>query len=239
MVAEVGLLESCIREDLEANAPRRMAVLRPLKLTILNMAPGQSFEVELPGHAERQDLGTRRLRFGRDIWIDRDDFREDPPKKWFRLAPGAEVRLRGAAIVRCQEVIKGADGEVTELRCTWDEGSRGGDAADGRKIKGTIHWVGAAEAMDAQVRLYDQLFLADDPMDVPEGQDWRLGISKDSLEVVNAKLEPSLAGAGPGERFQFERTGYFAVDPDSKPGSPVFNRIVGLKDSWAKIEAKG
>jgi glutaminyl-tRNA synthetase len=147
--------------------------------------------------------------------------------------------LRGAAIVRCQEVIKGADGNVIELRCTRDEGSKGGDAADGRKIKGTIHWVGAAEAMDAQVRLYDQLFLADDPMDAPEGQDWRQGINKESLEVVDAKLEPSLAGAGAGERFQFERTGYFAVDPDSRPDSLVFNRIVGLRDSWAKIEAKG
>jgi glutaminyl-tRNA synthetase len=237
MVAEVGLLESCIREDLEANAPRRMAVLRPLKLTILNMAPDQSFEVVLPSHTEKPEMGTRKLRFGREIWIDRDDFREDPPKKWFRLAPGAEVRLRGAAIVRCQEVVKDANGDIVELRCTWDEASKGGDAADGRKIKGTIHWVGADEAIDAEVRLYEQLFLADDPMDVPEGQDWRQGINKESLEIVKAKLEPTLVDAAPGERFQFERTGYFAVDPDSKPKSPVFNRIVGLKDSWAKIEA--
>jgi len=238
MVAEIGLLESCVREDLEQCAPRRMAVLRPLKLTITNMAPGQSFEVELPDFNEKPESGTRKLRFTRELWIEQDDFREDPPKKWFRLAPGAEVRLRGAAIVHCQEAVKDSQGNITELKCVWDENSKGGNAADGRKIKGTIHWVSADEAIEAELRLYNQLFLAEDPMDIPEGQDWRQGINNQSLETLRAKLEPSLANVRPGERFQFERTGYFAVDSDSTHDLPVFNRTVGLKDSWAKIEAK-
>ncbi len=157
-----------------------------------------------------------------------DDFREEAPKKWFRLAPGAEVRLRGAALVTCQEIIKDASGTVVELRCTWDPASKGGNAPDGRKVKGTIHWVSARHALDAEVRIYEQLFLADDPMDVPEGQDWHQGINPASLEIVTAKVEPGLAEAKPGERFQFERTGYFAVDLDSKPGALVFNRTVGL-----------
>ncbi len=237
MVADVGLLEHCIREDLEARAPRRMAVLRPLKLVITNLA--DAFEVELPNHPEKPELGMRKVPFTRELWIDQDDFREDMPKKWFRLAPGAEVRLRGAALVTCSEVLKDASGQVTELRCTWDPASKGGNAPDGRKVKGTIHWVSATRALDAQIRLYDHLFLAEDPMDAPEGQDWHQGVNPGSLEVLQAKLEPSLAGAGPGDRFQFERTGYFTVDPDSRPGALVFNRTVGLKDSWSKIEAKG
>jgi glutaminyl-tRNA synthetase len=239
MVADVGLLEHCIREDLEARAPRRMAVLRPLKLVITNLADADAFEVVLPNHPEHPELGARALPFTRELWIDQDDFREDTPKKWFRLAPGAEVRLRGAALVTCTEVIKDADGQVVELRGTWDPASKGGNAPDGRKVKGTLHWVSATHALDAEIRLYDHLFLADDPMDVPEGQDWHQGVNPGSLEVVKAKLEPSLAGAKPGERFQFERTGYFAVDPDSAPGALVFNRTVSLKDSWGKIEAKG
>jgi glutaminyl-tRNA synthetase len=238
MVAEIGLLESCVREDLEAIAPRRMAVLRPLKLTITNMSPEQYFEVELPDVNEKPESGTRKLRFTKELWIEQDDFREAPPKKWFRLAPDAEVRLRGAAIVRCREVVKDPHGGIAELRCVWDENSKGGNAADGRKIKGTIQWVSAEEAIEAELRLYNHLFLAEDPMDMPEGQDWRQGINNQSLEILKAKLEPSLANARHGERFQFERTGYFAVDSDSTPGLPVFNRIVGLKDTWAKIEAK-
>jgi glutaminyl-tRNA synthetase len=238
MVAEVSLLESCVREDLEANAPRRMAVLRPLKLTITNMAPEQFFDVELPHFNEKPELGMRKLRFTKELWIEQDDFRESPPKKWFRLAPGAEVRLRGAAIVRCHEVVKDTQGNITELKCVLDENSKGGNAADGRKIKGTIHWVSAEEAIEAELRLYEQLFLAEDPMDIPEGQDWRQGINNRSLETIRVKLEPSLASAQHGQRFQFERTGYFAVDSDSTPETLVFNRIVGLKDSWAKIEAK-
>ena len=239
MVADSGLLEHCIREDLEASAPRRMAVLRPLKLVITNLAEGEGFEVDLPNHAERPELGVRTVPFARELWIDQDDFREEAPKKWFRLAPGAEVRLRGAALVTCQEVVKDASGQVLELRCTWDPASKGGNAPDGRKVRGTIHWVSAAHALNAEVRLYDHLFLADDPMDVPEGQDWHQGVNAGSLEVVRAKLEPSLGSARAGDRFQFERTGYFAVDPDTTPGAPVFNRTVGLKDSWSKIEAKG
>ena len=239
MVADVELLEHCIRQDLEARAPRAMAVLRPLKLVITNMSEAETFEVELPRHPEHPELGTRRIPFSHELWIDQDDFREEAPKKWFRLAPGAEVRLRGAALVRCEEIVKDSTGAVVELRCTWDPASKGGNAPDGRKVKGTIHWVSARHALDAEVRLYEQLFLADDPMDVPESQDWHQGINPQSLEILRAKLEPSLASAQPGERFQFERTGYFAVDLDSKPGALVFNRTVGLKDSWSKIEAKG
>jgi glutaminyl-tRNA synthetase len=237
MAAEVGLLESCVREDLEASAPRRMAVLRPLKLTITNMTPDQSFEIEMPHNAEKPELGARSLRFTPELWIDEDDFKEDPPKKWFRLAPGAEVRLRGAAIVRCQNVVKDASGNVMELLCVWDENSKGGNAADGRKIKGAIHWVSATDAIDAEIRLYDHLFLAEDPMNTPEGQDWRQGVNSQSLIKVKAKLEPTLFDVKPGQRFQFERTGYFVADIDSTPELPVFNRIIGLKDGWAKIEA--
>ncbi len=238
MVADAGLLEHCIREDLEARAPRRMAVLRPLKLVITNMAEADAFEVELPNHGEKPELGSRRVPFSRELWIDREDFQEEPPKKWFRLAPGAEVRLRGAALVTCREVIKDGSGTVVELRCSWDPAAKGGSPADGRKVKGTIHWVSAGHALDAEVRLYDQLFLADDPMAVAEGQDWHQGVNPASLEVVRAKLEPGLATAQPGERFQFERTGYFCVDLDSRPGALVFNRTVGLKDSWSRIAAK-
>ena len=239
MVADVGLLEHCIREDLEARAPRRMAVLRPLKVVITNLDEADAFEVELPNHGEKPELGSRKVPFSRELWIDQDDFREEPPKKWFRLAPGAEVRLRGAALVTCREVVKNAAGAVIELRCTWDPASRGGNAPDGRKVKGTVHWVSATHALDAEVRLYDHLFLQDDPMDVSEGQDWHQGVNPGSLEVAAAKVEPGLAAARPGDKFQFERTGYFAADPDSRPGRLVFNRTVGLKDSWSKIEAKG
>lgn len=237
MVAEMGYLESCIREHMETHAPRRMAVLRPLKLTITNMSHEQSFSAELPHHAEMPELGMRTIKFTPELWVEQDDFREDPPKKWFRLAPGAEVRLRGAAIIRCNEVVKDVEGKVIELKCTRDESANRGNPADGRKIKGTIHWVSANEAIDAEVRLYEQLFLAKDPMDTPQGEDWRQGINASSLEVINAKVEPTLTDCRPGQHFQFERMGYFAVDSDSAPKSLVFNRIVSLKDGWAKIEA--
>jgi len=239
MVADVGLLEHCIREDLEAQAPRAMAVLRPLKLVITNLPEGEVHSLDLPFHPEKPEMGSRPVPFSREIWIDREDFREEAPKKWFRLAPGAEVRLRGAALVRCEEILKDAQGNVTELRCTWDPASLGGNAPDGRKVKGTIHWVSARHAVDAEVRLYEQLFTQENPMDVPAGQDWHEFIHPGSLEIVTGKLEPSLAAAQLGSRFQFERTGYFAVDLDSRPGALVFNRTLGLKDSWAKIEAKG
>ena len=173
------------------------------------------------------------------LWIEQDDFREEAPKKWFRLAPGAEVRLKGACLVRCNEVVKDAGGQVVELRCTWDPQSLGGDAPDGRKVKGTLHWLSATHALQAEVRLYDRLFTAEDPMDVPEGKDWRDVLNPHSMETLaEARVEPALAGAAPGNRLQFERLGYFCVDLDSKPEALVFNRTVSLKDSWAKIEAK-
>jgi glutaminyl-tRNA synthetase len=240
MVADVGLLEHCIREDLEQRAPRALAVLRPLKLVITNMAEGETHWLELPNHGDKPEMGTRKVALTRELWIEQDDFREEAPKKWFRLAPGAEVRLKGACLVRCQEVLRDASGQVTELHCTWDPQSLGGDAPDGRKVKGTLHWLSAAHAVKAEVRLYDRLFTLEDPMDVPEGKDWRDVLNPHSMDVLtDARLEPALAEATPGSRFQFERLGYFCVDLDAKPGAPVFNRTVSLKDSWAKIEAKG
>ncbi|HJW08644.1 MAG TPA: glutamine--tRNA ligase/YqeY domain fusion protein [Holophagaceae bacterium] len=238
-LSDVGLLEFAIRQDLEQGAPRRMAVLRPLKVVITNMAEGERHELTLANHPDAA-FGTRKVTLGRELWIEREDFEEIPPKKWFRLAPGAEVRLKGACFLRCEEVIKDTNGQIIELRCSWDPSTLGGDAPDGRKVKGTLHWVDAATAVRAEVRLYDRLFTAEDPMDVAEGGDWRGTLNPHSLEVLSdARLEPALGEAKPGDRFQFERLGYFCADPDSKPGAPVFNRTVGLKDSWAKIEAKG
>jgi glutaminyl-tRNA synthetase len=238
MVADVGLLEHCVREDLGAKARRAMAVLRPLKLVIENLPEGEVHWLDVANHPEDAELGRRLVPFSREVYIERDDFQEVPPKKWFRLAPGAEVRLKNACLVRCARVVKDAAGEVVELRCTWDPASLGGDAPDGRKVKGTLHWVSADHAVPAEVRLYDRLFNALDPMDAPEGGDWRNGLNPGSCEVLaGARLEPSLGAAKPGDRFQFERIGYFVADPDSGPGAPVFNRTVGLKDSWAKTQA--
>jgi glutaminyl-tRNA synthetase len=235
MVADVGLLEHCVREDLAAKARRAMAVLRPLKVVIENLAEGEVHWLDVANHPEDAALGRRKVPFSRELYIEREDFQEVPPKKWFRLAPGAEVRLKNACLVRCTQVIKDAAGEVVELRCSWDPASLGGDAPDGRKVKGTLHWVSAAHAVKAEVRLYDRLFTAKDPMDVPEGSDWRAGINPDSCEVLaGAWLEPALGAAKPLEHFQFERLGYFVMDQDSRPGAPVCNRTVGLKDSWAK-----
>ncbi|HTL98653.1 MAG TPA: glutamine--tRNA ligase/YqeY domain fusion protein [Holophagaceae bacterium] len=237
-LSEVALLEGAIREDLEKTAMRRMAVLRPLKVVITNMAEGESHELTLANHPD-EGFGARKVTLTRELFIEREDFEEAPPKKWFRLAPGAEVRLKGACLIRCEEVVKDADGQVVELRCAWDPASLGGDAPDGRKVKGTLHWVSAAHAVKAEVRIYDRLFTAEDPMDVPEGGDWRGTLNPASLEVLmEARLEPGLADAKPGDRFQFERLGYFCADPDARPGAPVFNRTVSLKDSWAKVEAK-
>ncbi len=239
-VMDVGLLEFAIREDLEKKAPRAMAVLRPLKLVIENLPEGEIHWLTLPNHPDDPAFGTRQVPFSREVLIERDDFREEAPKKWFRLAPGAEVRLKGACLVRCTDVVKNAAGEVVELRCSWDPASLGGNAPDGRKVKGTLHWVSAAHAVPAEVRLYDRLFTAEDPMDVPEGGDWRDTLNPESLEILaGARVEPALAGAAPGARIQFERLGYFCADPDGRAGAPVFNRTVGLKDSWTKIEAKG
>jgi glutaminyl-tRNA synthetase len=234
---EVSLLEHCLREHLNATAPRALAVLRPLRLVIENYPEGESEELDCPINPQDPSAGTRKVPFSREILVERDDFREDPPKKWFRLAPGREVRLRYACLVTVKDVIKDADGNVTELRCTWDPDSRGGDAPDGRKVRGTIHWVSAPHAIDAEVRLYDRLFGVENPM---EAEDFRSTINPDSLEVLTGcKLEPSLSGAAPLDRWQFERLGYFCVDSrDSSPDHLVFNRTVGLRDSWAKIEKK-
>ena len=237
-LTDMGLLEFAIREDLEKSALRRMAVLRPLKVVITNMSEGEVHELAVANHPDAIH-GKRSLSLSRDVFIERDDFEEIPPKKWFRLAPGAEVRLKGACLIRCEEVIKDSSGTVIELRCTWDPASLGGDAPDGRKVKGTLHWVSATHAINSEVRLYDRLFTAENPMDVAEGGDWRDTLNPHSLESLpHAKLEASLADAKPGDRFQFERLGYFCADTDTRPGALVFNRTVALKDSWAKAEEK-
>ena len=237
---DVALLEHCVREDLNRRAPRAMAVLKPLKVVLENYPEGQVELMEVVNNPEDPSAGTRQVPFSRELYIEHDDFRLDPPKKFFRLAPGREVRLRNAYLITCREAIADpATGEVVELRCTYDPATRGGDAPDGRKVKATLHWVSAAHAVDGEVRLYDRLFSVPDP-GAAEGTDWLSTLKPDSLQVLEGcKLEPSLAAAPSGTRFQFERLGYFVVDPDSTPARPVFNRTVTLKDSWAKIEAKG
>jgi glutaminyl-tRNA synthetase len=239
-VVEHALLEHCVREELNRTAPRRMAVLRPLKVVLVDWPEGEVQQLDAVNNPEDASAGTRQVPFGRELWIERDDFLEEPPKKFFRLAPDREVRLRWGYIVRCVEVVKDAAGEVVELRCTHDPATRGGGTPDGRKVKGTIHWVSAAHAVEAEVRLYDHLFESADPNDLPEGVDWIRTVNARSLEVVAAaQLEPSLAGAAPGERFQFERVGYFAADlVEHAAGRPVFNRTVTLKDSWARLQQK-
>jgi glutaminyl-tRNA synthetase len=238
-IVDVGLLEHALREDLNATSPRAMAVLRPLKLVIDNFPEEGEVELEAPYSADDPSFGSRRLHLTRELFIEQDDFMEEPMKKWFRLAPGKEVRLRYGALVTCHDVIKDAAGNVVELRCTWDPGSKGGNAPDGRKVRGTIHWVSAKHAVEAEVRLYDRLFNEENPLDEAHEGDFTKRINPASLELVHdAKLEPSLAARGPGERVQFERLGYFVVDPDSKPGRPVFNRTIQLKDSWAKLAGK-
>ena len=239
-IVDIGLLEHCVRDDLNRRAPRVMGVLNPLRVVIDNYPEGQVEEMEAINNPEDPGAGTRKVPFSKVVYIEKDDFREDPPKKFFRLAPGREVRLRYAYFITCNEVVKDASGEVVELHCTYDPATRGGDAPDGRKPKATLHWVSTAHAIDAEVRLYDRLFCKEDPEDVEEGQDWKSNLNADSLQVLTgAKLEPGLAGAAPGSIFQFERQGYFCADTlNSKPGAPVFNRTVSLKDTWAKIESK-
>jgi glutaminyl-tRNA synthetase len=233
-------LENAVREDLNKRAPRVMGVLRPLKLVIDNYPEGTSEELDAVNNPEDASAGTRKVPFGRELYIEQDDFRETPPPKYFRLAPGQEVRLRYAYFVKCTNVVKDASGNVTEVHCTYDPATRGGDSPDGRKVKGTIHWVSAPHALGAEVRLYDHLARVPDPEDVPDGQDWKTNLNPNSLEVVpSAKIEPSLRGAPAGTRYQFERLGYFAVDPDSTPQKLVFNRTVTLKDTWAKLEKAG
>ena len=239
-MVDVALLEHCIREDLNRRANRVMAVLRPLRLVIENYPEGQVEELDAVNNPEDPAAGTRKLPFSRVLYIEAEDFREDPPKKYFRLSPGAEVRLRYGYFVRCTGVTKDPSGQVTEVRCTYDPATRGGDAPDGRRVKGTIHWVSAQHAIPAEVRLYDHLFAKANPSDDKDGLDWKAHLNPASLErVPDAKVEPGLAGAKPGTRYQFERVGYFTVDPDSRKGGLVFNRTVGLRDTWAKIEKSG
>ena len=237
-VVDIALLEHCLRDDLNKRAPRVMAVLRPLRLVIDNYPEDQVEWFDAINNPEDPSMGTRKVPFSRVLYVEREDFREDPPKKWFRLAPGREVRLKHAYLVTCTRVVKDErTGEVVELHCTYDPATRGGDAPDGRKVRGALHWVSAAHALDAEVRLYDRLFTKADPEDVPEGQDFTANLNPNSLEVLTGcKVEPSLAEAKPGDRYQFLRLGYFCVDPDSTDGHLVFNRTVPLRDTWAKIE---
>jgi len=238
-ITDFAMLEHFVREDLNRRAPRVMAVLRPLKLVIDNYPEGQSEDCEAVNNPEDPAAGTRKVPFSRVLYIEQDDFREVPPKGYFRLSPGREVRLRYGYFVKCTNIVKNGSGEVVEVHCTYDPATRGGNAPDGRKVKATIHWVSAAHAIDAEVRLYDKLFTKPDPSQLEEGEDFTANLNPLSLEVVgDAKLEPSLASAAVGSRYQFERLGYFCVDPDSAPGRPVFNRTVALKDTWAKIEKK-
>jgi glutaminyl-tRNA synthetase len=235
-VIDVALLEHTVREDLNRRAHRALAVLRPLKVVIENYPEGRVEHVDAVNNPEDPEAGTRSVPFSREIYIERDDFMEAPPKKFFRLSPGAEVRLRYAYILKCESVVKNAAGEITELRATIDtESLRGATAA--RRVKGTIHWVSAAHAIDAEVRLYDRLFQSADPGE--NGRDPLTDLNPNSLDILRqVKVEPALASAVHGSRFQFERQGYFCVDPDSTPGKPVFNRTVTLKDTWAKISGK-
>jgi glutaminyl-tRNA synthetase len=240
-MVQLEYLEHFIREDLNRRAPRYMAVLRPLRVVIENYPEGQTEELDAVNNPEDPSAGTRKVPFSRVIYIEHDDFREVPPPKYYRLSPGVEVRLRYAYLITCTGVVKDpATGEVVEVRAIYDPATRGGDTPDGRKVKSTIHWVSAEHAVGAEVRLYDRLFAVEDPDDVPEGADFTRSLNPDSLEVLrDCKLEPALAALAPGERCQFERLGYFCADPeDSRPGAPVFNRTVTLKDTWARIEAK-
>jgi glutaminyl-tRNA synthetase len=233
---DVALLEHSVREDLNARAPRMMAVLDPLKIVIENYPEDRTEEFEFPNHPTDESQGKRKVPFSRELYVERKDFMEEPPRKFFRLAPGREVRLRYAYYITCTDVVKDDDGEVVELRCTYDPQTRGGDSPDGRKVKGTLHWVSARHAFEgAEVRLYDRLFTAANPMAEQDG--WKSSLNPSSLQVLTGcKLEPALAAVEPGYRCQFERLGYFCVDTRrSAPGRPVFNRTVALRDSWAKI----
>ncbi len=234
---DIAQLEYCVREDLNKTSPRVMAVLRPLRVVIENYPEDQVEEMEAINNPEDEGAGTRMVPFSRVLYIEQDDFMEEPPKKFYRLAPGREVRLRYAYFIKCETAIKDENGNVVELRCTYDPATRGGDAPDGRKVKATLHWVSAAHAIEGEVRLYDHLFTKEDPNEVEGGGDWRSNLNPGSLEVLTAcKLEPSLASAAPGTRYQFERLGYFSVDADSSPDKLVFNRTVTLRDPWAKIQ---
>jgi glutaminyl-tRNA synthetase len=237
---ELAMLEHFVREDLNRRSARVMAVLRPVKVVIDNYPEDQTEEMDAVNNPEDPNAGTRKVPFSRDLYIEQDDFREDPPKQYYRLSPGKEVRLRYAYFVTCTSVVKNDKGEVIEVHCTYDPLTRGGNnPPDGRKVKSTIHWVSATHALDAEVRMYDNLFTKEDPNQAEAGQPFSVNLNPNSLEVLpQAKVEPTLANALPGDRYQFERLGYFCVDPDSEPGKRVFNRTVALKDTWARIEKK-
>ncbi len=237
-IIDVSLLEFCLREDLNKRAKRVMGVMNPLKVTIINYPETQVDWMDAVNNPEDCMMGTRKVPFSREIYIEQEDFMENPPKKYFRLSPGAEVRLRYAYIIKCEEVVKNENGQVIEIKCSYDQKSKGGNAPDGRKIKGTIHWVSAQHALEAEIRLYDRLFLTEDPDDVPEGLDYKSNINADSLKIQNCYIEPELKDVNKLDKFQFERIGYFSVDYDSTPDHLVFNRIVTLKDSWSKIAGK-
>jgi glutaminyl-tRNA synthetase len=233
----IEFLEHCLREDLNKRAPRFMAVLRPLKVVIENYPDSQVEELDAVNNPEDPAAGKRQVPFSKVLYIERDDFMEDPPKKFYRLTPGREVRLRYAYFIKCEEAVKDENGEIVELRCSYDPATKGGDAPDGRKVKATLHWVSAEQAVDAEVRLYQHLFTKEDPDDVTEGEDWKTGINPDSLETLTGcKLEPNLADLEPGSRCQFERQGYFCVDSDATEDTPVFNRTVTLRDAWARMQ---
>jgi glutaminyl-tRNA synthetase len=240
-MVDVAALEDCVREDLNRTSPRIMAVLDPLKVVLTNYPANQVEELDVINNPEDPSAGTRKVPFAGELYIERDDFREDPPPKFFRLSPGREVRLRNGYFIRCEEVVKDADGGIVELRCTYDPATRGGDAPDGRKVKATLHWVAAPTAAPMEARLYDHLFVKPDPDDVEPGQTYLDNLNPESLKVVRGFVEPSAAEAQPGTRYQFERLGYFCVDKESAPGALVFNRTVTLRDAWARIEkaAKG
>jgi glutaminyl-tRNA synthetase len=236
---ELAMLEHFVREDLNKRALRVMAILRPLRVVIDNYPENQVEDMDAVNNPEDESAGTRKVPFSRVLYIEQDDFREIPPPKYYRLSPGREVRLRYGYFITCTSVVKNEKGEVIEVHCTYDPASKGGNSPDGRKVKATIHWVSAAHAVDAEVRIYENLFLKENPSDVEEGQDVLDNLNPNSLEIIaDAKVEPSLSNATAGTRYQFERLGYFCVDPDSKPGKPVFNRTVALKDAWARVEKK-
>jgi len=235
-VVDAGMFDFSVREVLNRTALRRMAVLKPLKVVIENYPEGQVEELEAANHPDDDAAGTRKIKFSRELYIEQDDFLENPPKKFFRLSPGSEVRLRYAYFVTCKEVKKNAAGGVVELRCIYDPATKGGNAPDGRKVKGTIHWVSAADALPAEVRLYNPLFTKPDPSG---GEGFAADLNPNSLEIVSARVEPALANAKLEVPVQFERNGYFCLDKDSAPGKPVFNRTIGLRDTWAKEKATG
>jgi glutaminyl-tRNA synthetase len=240
-LTDIALLDHCIREELNKAAPRVMGVLDPLKLVIDNYPEDRVEEVEAINNPEDASAGSRKLPFSKELYIEKDDFREEAPRKFYRLKPGQEVRLRYGYFVTCTDVVKDeGTGEIIEVHCTYDPETKGGDSPDGRKVRGTIHWVSAAHALDAEIRLYERLFTEERPDDLPEGQDFTCCLNPDSLSIITAKVEPGLASAALGSRFQFERKGYFSIDPvASSAGAPVFNRIVPLRDSWSKMQKKG